>query len=164
MGAGGLRSSAVRGCVGEHCGPESVRGALDTLGARRLAHGVRAIEDGALVARLAAERVCCDTCPTSNVMLRVVPSMASHPLRYAILLITTWCRVRGAMLLQAALQGNEIGYTSFDVHGKNAPVQFSTDPKISVFLLNVQKAAAGLTLTAATHVFLVEPLLNPGRS
>ena len=91
-------------------------------------------------------------------------SMASHPLRYAILLITTWCRVRGAMLLQAALQGNEIGYTSFDVHGKNAPVQFSTDPKISVFLLNVQKAAAGLTLTAATHVFLVEPLLNPGRS
>jgi len=80
VGAGGLRSSAVRGCVGEHCGPESVRGALDTLGARRLAHGVRAIEDGALVARLAAERVCCDTCPTSNVMLRVVPSMASHPL------------------------------------------------------------------------------------
>lgn len=57
-----------------------MRGALDTLGARRLAHGVRAIEDEALVARLAVEHVCCDTCPTSNVMLRVVPSMASHPL------------------------------------------------------------------------------------
>jgi adenosine deaminase len=66
--------------AGEHCGPESVLGALDSLGARRLAHGVRAVEDSALVARLAAERVCCDTCPTSNVMLRVVPSITAHPL------------------------------------------------------------------------------------
>src|ERR1700720_2478630 len=66
--------------AGEHGGPESVRGALDTLGARRIQHGVRAAEDPSLLARLAAEEVCLDVCPTSNVQLRVVPNFAQHPL------------------------------------------------------------------------------------
>jgi len=43
-------------------------------------HGVRAIEDPALVQRLAREGVCLDVCPTSNVLMSVVPSMESHPL------------------------------------------------------------------------------------
>jgi adenosine deaminase len=67
--------------AGEHGGPESVRGALDALGARRIQHGVRSVEDAALVERLAAEDVCLDVCPTSNVLLRVVPSFAEHPLK-----------------------------------------------------------------------------------
>jgi len=67
--------------AGEHGGPESVRGALDTLAARRIQHGVRAAEDPALLERLAAEEVCLDVCPTSNVQLRVVESYADHPLR-----------------------------------------------------------------------------------
>ena len=66
--------------AGEHAGPASVRAALDALGARRIAHGVRAIEDPALVRRLADERVCLDVCPTSNVQLGVTPSLADHPL------------------------------------------------------------------------------------
>ncbi len=66
--------------AGELCGPESVRGALDALGARRIQHGVRAVEDPELVARLAAEEVCLDVCPTSNLMLGVIGSMAEHPL------------------------------------------------------------------------------------
>jgi adenosine deaminase len=66
--------------AGEHGGPESVRGALDALGARRIAHGVRSIEDPALVERLAGEGVCLDVCPTSNVHLQVVPTIAEHPL------------------------------------------------------------------------------------
>jgi adenosine deaminase len=66
--------------AGELCGPESVSGALDALGADRIQHGVRAIEDPALVDRLAASDVCLDVCPTSNVMLSVVPDIASHPL------------------------------------------------------------------------------------
>jgi adenosine deaminase len=66
--------------AGEHAGPGSVRGALDTLGAQRIAHGVRAIEDPDLVARIAAEGVCLDICPTSNLMLSVVPDLPSHPL------------------------------------------------------------------------------------
>jgi adenosine deaminase len=67
--------------AGELAGPESVRGALDTLGANRIQHGVRAMEDPALVERLAAEQVCLDVCPTSNVLLSVVPDLASHPLQ-----------------------------------------------------------------------------------
>jgi adenosine deaminase len=66
--------------AGELVGPESVRSALDDLKADRIAHGVRAVEDPALVERLAASTVCLDVCPTSNLMLAVVPSIAEHPL------------------------------------------------------------------------------------
>jgi adenosine deaminase len=66
--------------AGELAGPASVRGALDNLGPRRIQHGVRAIEDPALVARLAAEQICLDVCPTSNLLLSVVPDLAEHPL------------------------------------------------------------------------------------
>ncbi len=66
--------------AGEHGGPDSVRGALDALGAERIAHGVRAAEDPELVRRIAAEGVCLDVCPTSNLMLSVVADLASHPL------------------------------------------------------------------------------------
>lgn len=66
--------------AGELEGPVSVRGALDALGADRVQHGVRAIEDPELVRRLADSAVCLDVCPTSNVLLSVVPDLASHPL------------------------------------------------------------------------------------
>jgi adenosine deaminase len=66
--------------AGELAGPASVYGALDALGARRICHGVRAMEDPALVERLAADEVVLDICPTSNVLLAVVPSIEEHPL------------------------------------------------------------------------------------
>lgn len=66
--------------AGELAGPASVRAALDVLGARRIAHGVRAVEDPALVARLAEEGIVLDVCPTSNVALGVVESLSAHPL------------------------------------------------------------------------------------
>ena len=66
--------------AGELAGPESVIGALDALGADRIQHGVRAIEDPALVQRLADEGICLDVCPTSNVLLSVVPTIEAHPL------------------------------------------------------------------------------------
>lgn len=55
--------------------------ALDLLGAERIDHGVRAIEDPALVAHLARERVPLTVCPLSNVRLGVVPSMQAHCLK-----------------------------------------------------------------------------------
>src|SRR5207302_1744943 len=61
--------------------PEYVRQALDVLGAERIDHGVRCLEDPALVARLAAERIPLTVCPLSNVRLRVVDRLADHPLR-----------------------------------------------------------------------------------
>lgn len=66
--------------AGELAGPASVTGALDALGARRIAHGVRVVEDPAVLARVVEEGVCLDVCPTSNVMLSVVPDLAAHPL------------------------------------------------------------------------------------
>lgn len=66
--------------AGEHGGPASVRGAIDALGAQRIAHGVRAVEDADLLRRLADEAITLDVCPTSNVLLGVVPSLEQHPL------------------------------------------------------------------------------------
>jgi adenosine deaminase len=67
--------------AGEVAGPDSVRAALDRLGVERVDHGIRAIEDAALVARLARDRVPLAVCPTSNVRTGAVPSLAQHPLR-----------------------------------------------------------------------------------
>ena len=66
--------------AGEHAGPKSVRAALDVLGAQRIQHGVRAIDDPDLVRRLAREQIRLDACPTSNVQLAVVPDLDHHPL------------------------------------------------------------------------------------
>ncbi len=66
--------------AGELAGPESVRDSLDLLGADRIQHGIRAIEDPELVARLAETGTVLDVCPTSNRVLQVVPNLADHPL------------------------------------------------------------------------------------
>ena len=66
--------------AGELAGAESVRGAVDVLGADRILHGVRAVEDPTLVAELAERGTVLDVCPTSNLLLSVVPSMEEHPL------------------------------------------------------------------------------------
>ncbi|MCV0395802.1 MAG: adenosine deaminase [Rhizobiaceae bacterium] len=66
--------------AGEFGGPDSVRAALDHLRPARIGHGVRAIEDAELVRRIAAEGVVLETCPVSNVALKVFDDYASHPL------------------------------------------------------------------------------------
>ncbi|MBN8510382.1 MAG: adenosine deaminase, partial [Burkholderiales bacterium] len=65
--------------AGESSGPEGVRDAIERLGADRIDHGVRAIEDPALVAELAERGIALGVCPTSNLVLKVVRSMAEHP-------------------------------------------------------------------------------------
>ena len=75
-------ASAARSTPGEHAGPESVRGAL-ALPVTRISHGVRAIEDPALVAELAERGIVLEVCPTSNVVLGRLPSYEDHPLRCA---------------------------------------------------------------------------------
>src|SRR6266571_1546496 len=66
--------------AGEADGPASVRGALDVLGADRIRHGIRAIEDPGLLAELAGRGVVLDVCPISNVRTGVVRSLSEHPL------------------------------------------------------------------------------------
>ncbi len=67
--------------AGEVCGAFSVADALDLVRPARIGHGVRAIEDPALVARLAALGTVLEVCPGSNVALKVFPDFRSHPLR-----------------------------------------------------------------------------------
>src|ERR1700728_4749551 len=57
---------------GELAGPASVAACLDDLHADRIGHGIRAVEDPAVVKRLAAEGVTCEVCPSSNVALGIV--------------------------------------------------------------------------------------------
>jgi len=71
------------GCAvhaGEHAGPESVTAALQLPGVTRISHGVRAIEDPALVEQLADRGIVLEVCPTSNVVLNVYESYDDHPL------------------------------------------------------------------------------------
>jgi len=66
--------------AGEWAGPESVRGALALpVPLTRLGHGVRAIEDPALVRELAERGTVLEVCPTSNVVLDAYPDYAAHP-------------------------------------------------------------------------------------
>ena len=69
--------------AGEHAGPESVWGAIRALAAERIPHGVRAVEDPALVSYLVEHQIALDVCPTSNVRLGVHPSLAEHRLMAA---------------------------------------------------------------------------------
>jgi aminodeoxyfutalosine deaminase len=64
--------------AGEHAGPESIRSVLDVCDAERIGHGVRAVEDPALVEELRAAQIPLEVCPTSNVCLGVVPDLPSH--------------------------------------------------------------------------------------
>lgn len=66
--------------AGETAGAESVRGAVEVLGAVRVGHGVRALEDPALVEDLRGRQIMLEVCPSSNACLGVVERIEDHPL------------------------------------------------------------------------------------
>ncbi len=65
---------------GELLGPRSVRTTVERLGADRLGHGVRAVEDPALLAEIVERGIALEVCPTSNVSLGVYSDLSSVPL------------------------------------------------------------------------------------
>jgi adenosine deaminase len=67
--------------AGEEGPPDYIRQALDELGAKRIDHGVRCLEDEKLVERLVRERVPLTVCPLSNVKLRVFENLSGHNLK-----------------------------------------------------------------------------------
>ncbi|NEY91027.1 adenosine deaminase [Tabrizicola oligotrophica] len=73
----GLRLTAH---AGEWKGPEEVRAAVRDLGVERIGHGVRAIEDLALVDELAERGTVLECCPGSNVALGIYPGFRAHPI------------------------------------------------------------------------------------
>jgi aminodeoxyfutalosine deaminase len=65
--------------AGEAAGPESIREALD-LGAHRIRHGIRAVDDPDLLAEIAERRIVLDVAPISNLRTGVVANLDEHPL------------------------------------------------------------------------------------
>jgi len=65
--------------AGEHDGADSVRAVIEHCAPERIGHGVRAVEDPALLAELAANGLPLEVCPTSNVRLGVYGSIEEHP-------------------------------------------------------------------------------------
>ena len=66
--------------AGEWGGPDSVRDAVRDLRVERIGHGVRAIEDPALVDELAEAGIVLEVCPGSNVALKLYPNFRAHPI------------------------------------------------------------------------------------
>ena len=73
----GLRCAAH---AGETAGPQSIRDAVLQLGAERIGHGIRCLEDESLVDELVAREVTLEVCPTSNLRTGVVQDLSRHPL------------------------------------------------------------------------------------
>ena len=68
--------------AGESCGPESIREALEIGHAERLGHGIRVLDDDALVAEVRERAIPLEVCPSSNVALGFVASFRDHPLSH----------------------------------------------------------------------------------
>ncbi|MEM7588456.1 MAG: adenosine deaminase [Acidobacteriota bacterium] len=66
--------------AGEHGPAKEVRHAVEVFGAQRIQHGITAVDDPAVVELLLARNIPCDVCPGSNLALKAVPDLASHPL------------------------------------------------------------------------------------
>ena len=130
--------------AGETGGPEHVRQAVVDLGVRRVQHGTRAAEDPAVLRLLAERDVCCDIALTSNECLKVVPSVAAHPLRHgpgshdspdAPLCTSLLCRIHQGSpgsLPKLALRSNgcanpRFGASSFQYHGKSRGLHYCAD-------------------------------------
>jgi adenosine deaminase len=67
--------------AGEEGPPAYIWSALDVLKVERIDHGVRAVEDAALMQRLVQDRIPLTVCPLSNLKLRVVDNLAQHPMQ-----------------------------------------------------------------------------------
>lgn len=67
--------------AGEAAGPESIWQAIRELGAERIGHGVKAVEDPALMDFLAEQHIGIESCLTSNLQTSTVPSLDKHPLK-----------------------------------------------------------------------------------
>jgi adenosine deaminase len=66
--------------AGETAGPTSIWSAIRIADSRRIGHGVRAVEDDQLMAYLRQTQIPLEVCPTSNVCLKVFPSLVAHSL------------------------------------------------------------------------------------
>ena len=68
--------------AGESTDAQEVWIAIERLGAKRIGHGVRSIQDPSLVRYLAQQKICLEICPTSNWLTHCTPNLSEHPLPF----------------------------------------------------------------------------------
>jgi adenosine deaminase len=115
--------------AGEWAGPESVREAIEVLGAERLGHGVKAVQDADVVEMVRERRIAFEICVTSNVQTGSVKTLDGHPLRklYDQSLLTT-INTDDPAVSDITLSGemavamHHLGFTFYDLktHTRNA--------------------------------------------
>lgn len=74
------RGSNITIHAGEASGPQNMWEAIEMLGAKRIGHGIRCVEDPKLMEALAARKICLEMCPTSNWLTQCVKDLSEHPL------------------------------------------------------------------------------------
>lgn len=107
--------------AGEAAGARRVWEAVDTLGASRVGHGVRSVEDSALLRRLRTDRIALEMCPVSNVQTGAVADLADHPADRLLaeglaVTISTDARTTSATTLEREFRvlGEQFGWTTDD--------------------------------------------------
>jgi adenosine deaminase len=130
--------------AGETSGPESIWGALRNLGADRIGHGVRAMEDPHLLALLKEQRIVLEISPTSNICLHVYRRLAEHPFPHLDrmgLLVTVNSDdpplFNTSLVQEYCLLAEEFGYGATDLAriARNAFVACAAPPEIKAQLL-----------------------------
>ena len=74
------RNANITVHAGEALGPDSIWEAVEILGAHRIGHGITCVQDPELMRYLAKKQICLEMCPTSNWLIKAIPSLAHHPL------------------------------------------------------------------------------------
>ncbi len=145
--------------AGEAAGAQSVRAAVEVLGAERIGHGIRALEDASVVELLARKRIPLEICPTSNLMTGVAKPGEPHPL---LQLDAKGCVVTidadDPALFRTTLT-DEYAYVA-DLAGLEALVRFvgnAVDAELCAGAAEGRPAPAARTLPAACRAIAISP-------
>ena len=142
--------------AGEAAGAHSVRAAVEMLGAERIGHGVRSIEDAAVVELLADRRIALELCPTSNRLTGAVARGAPHPIA-ALDAAGVLCTIDAddpalfstTLLREYELVGDQCGQASLARFARNAVDASFAAAEHKVRLRAELDAAVGLTMGTA---------------
>jgi adenosine deaminase len=136
--------------AGEAGGPENVREAIEKLEARRIGHGIHAVEDSAVVQLLRQRSVALEVCPTSNLQTGVMPNFGHHPLRdlyqmgVAVTVNTDDPSVSDTTLTDeyiVAVKGMGLGLRDLRVFNRNAiKAAFIAEPERSILEQQILEA------------------------
>ncbi len=133
--------------AGEVCGPQSIAAALDALKPARIGHGVAAIGDASLVARLADEGVVLEICPGSNIAVGVYGAYGQSP----------FLRLRDAGV-KVSLGADDPPYFHTDIANEYAQVQQAFDLSAPDMLAISKTAIEAAFCDDATKAKLLEKL------